>query len=208
MKIRFTWYKIFRYGKLKKLKRGITITIMITHKCNLHCNYCSLKIPNGEMLLLKYKDMTFQKLMDIINDFPLKIREVTISGGEPALNKDFPKMINWILNKGIFVTIYSNLTRIDPYFLIQQNYKLRIQSTYHVNYNRDKFIENYYKIKKYHRIDVDEIGTKTLSFSRLKRFCSTEDIKIKIKNYLRVGIDGLIFTNCYDLFDYYTKIEQ
>lgn len=197
--------RFLRYGLLRRLKGGIRLTIVITYKCNLHCDYCSLKLAHREMPSLQYKDMTSEKLKGIIDEFPLKISGIALTGGEPALNKDLPEIVNWLLDQGICVTIYSNLVKIKPYFLIQQSYKFRIVSTYHISCDKKKFIENYYKLKKYYRVDVDEIGTKTLPFSRLKKFIVINDSRIPAKNYLRIGIDGLIFTNCYDVIDHYTR---
>ena len=197
--------KFIRYGLLRRIRRGVRLPITIIHKCNLYCGYCALKLVNGVMPFLSYPPMTLEKMKNIIVDFPLKISEVTLTGGEPALNKDFTGIVNWLLNQGICVLVYSNLTKIKPFLDIKRTPKFRIVATYHSCYNRDKFILNYEKIKHYHRVDVDELGKKTISVSRLKAFCSTEETKEKVKFRLRIGIDGLIFQNCYDWINYYTK---
>ena len=152
--------------------------------------------------------MTLEKLKDIIIDFPFRISEVKLTGGEPLLNKELPGMVNWLLDQGIFVTVFSNLTKSEIFLQIKQTYRFRIAASYHSCFDSNKFIKNYDYLKNYHRIDIEEIGKKTLSISKLKKFCTIADTRERMSKYLRIGIDGLIFTSCYDWLDYYTKIEK
>ncbi|GAG94835.1 unnamed protein product, partial [marine sediment metagenome] len=67
-----------------------------------------------------------------------------------------------------------------------------------------KFIRNYNRISQRHRIDVKEIESNELDFSKkVKWGCTIESAKITEKGYYFIGPDGKEFKNCYDIMEYY-----
>jgi len=153
-----------------------------------------------------YKDMTFEFMKKQIDNFPFKIRQILITGGEPALNKDFPRIVNYLLGKGFCVVIYSNLTEIEPFFKIRKSFRFRIQSTCHQKMDVEKFDHNFRKLNQYHHhIQVDELGKRRLDYSNLKDWCTVDTSKNYLKGYLRMGIDGILFLNCWEPIEYYSR---
>ena len=77
-----------------------------TSKCNLSCAFC----PFGKRVI-KQHDSNFDDLKTIIKKaFIFKyFPKVEITGGEPLLNNDTPKIIRFIKTKGATVNINTNL---------------------------------------------------------------------------------------------------
>jgi organic radical activating enzyme len=187
------WNIIKLYGKTLLLRRGVTLNIFLDYKCTLSCEYCCLKLPSGHYPNLETS--TLDEWEEFINRWPTKIKEVTISGGEPAMISYLPDLANWLLEKGYHVKVFSNLTIPEPFEKIKNNYRFIITSTYHRGFKQDKYLENYLKIKQ--RIDVHEIGIKTLPFSKLKPMITDErDIE---RESFRINPKRQIFIGCYDL---------
>jgi cyclic pyranopterin phosphate synthase len=74
------------------------IRLSITDRCNMNCSYChnegqSSRIGKG----LEFKN--FLKIISVARKFGL--RGITISGGEPLLNKDFKKIIKHCIDIGL-----------------------------------------------------------------------------------------------------------
>jgi organic radical activating enzyme len=191
---------LFSYWKLRKLKRGISICIIPSFNCNYNCDYCILK--NGKGKLPKNKNVKSpEEWLFYIKSFPVKIGEVIISGGEPTLYPGFTYLVNELLRHKYFVTIYTNLSNPGIFNGISQSRRFLIISTYHNHASYFEFI-NALKIIK-HEIKIDEIGeVKKIRISNLKKYWTEKESRNNI-SCLRVGTDGTIFTNCFDLNEYY-----
>jgi len=80
----------------------------ITDKCNLYCRHCS-----GEKRNIQ-EDLSFSKWRKIISGLKLNgCFHITLSGGEPLLNKDIYKIIHFSKERGIETTVTSNGILID-----------------------------------------------------------------------------------------------
>ena len=72
--------------------------ILFTEKCTLNCTFCNMYMPH-------YKNPKHRKLEEIINDFDLYFNVVDyvsifhMVGGEPLMNPDNPKAIDYIGRK-------------------------------------------------------------------------------------------------------------
>jgi organic radical activating enzyme len=192
------WNKFKIYGKTLSLKRGCSITLMLCYNCTLSCDYCCLKIASGKYPVSKMS--TFDEWKELINRWPVKIKEVILSGGEPTLMPYFAELANWLLDKGYHVKVYSNLTNPKPYQDVRNSYRFIITATYHHSYDINKFIVNLSSIK--HRIDVHEIDSRMLPFSKVKELV-TDKWKVETR-YFRVNPARKIFIGCYDLTNYGT----
>ena len=162
----YTNMRLKLYGKTLMFKRGLTVNLNITFRCNLKCPYCNNLFSSGEVP--KTTDSTFEEWKDFFDRWPYKyakVREIAILGGEPALYDDLVPVVNYLLNRGFHVKIYTNLTKIDKYKQIKPSHHFRLTASYHKVFDVEKFKANYFEIREYHDIIVQEIGEKTLPFS-------------------------------------------
>jgi organic radical activating enzyme len=190
-------YNIIKiYHKILPFISGQQVSIHLTYDCNLKCDYCGVKIPSGKQ---PHSDTsTFEQWIDLINRFPCKIKEFYISGGEPTLHPDFSKLVNYLLSKKYYVTVFTNLMTLHPLLGINTSFRFKILATYHHHSNKIIFMRNYNAVSNYHRIDVNEIGdTKILPYSKLKPFLKEDDFNDK--NF-RISPDRQIFVGCNDHF--------
>jgi radical SAM protein with 4Fe4S-binding SPASM domain len=81
------------------------IQIEITGKCNMNCQHCRASKQLRE-------DMPLEQIIKILNfarQFSPNYKEVIISGGEPLLHKDFPKVLGELRKNGAeFITLTTN----------------------------------------------------------------------------------------------------
>lgn len=187
------------YGKTLMFRRGKMLNINLLYECNLSCAYCSLEIPTG--IRPKAKRVGLDDWKNFITDFTSKnkIREVYVSGGEPSLVKYLPDLVNWLINKGFHISLFSNLYNTDKLLQIKKSYRFKIQATYHQCDSISRFDEAYKKVIKKHRVDVDEIGYRSLSYSKVKPFMDPDGLKDK---EFRVSPDLEVFDSC---FEHYTE---
>lgn len=77
----------------------------ITGKCNYKCKHCYMSAPDA-----KLGELSHEAVMDIINQLAeAGVMNVTITGGEPLIRRDFLEIVDALLEKGINIeTIYSN----------------------------------------------------------------------------------------------------
>lgn len=182
------------YGKTLLFKRGITLQISLLYECNLKCLYCSLEMPTGKRP--KAKRVSLEDWKHFIKTFPQKIKEVYVSGGEPTLVKYLSELVNWLIDEGYHVILFTDLFNPDLILKIKKSYKFKIQSTYHHSDSITRFDNAVKKLKGY-KIEVDEIGSQLLTYSKVKPFISMEGLK---DDELRVSPDLEVFRSCYTHF--------
>ena len=202
--------KIFRYGLIRRIRSGIRLKIYPSFECSLNCWYCGNGLEGNTNPKDPPKIYELEDWQELISNFPIKINDVVLSGGEPTIYKDFVPLANWILDQGIMLEVYTNLTN-KRLAKVRPSYKLRILATYHHEYDMQKFNENYLFVQKQHKhkIDVKEIGSKKLTYSRLVPWgCTLESSKQVFKNYLYCCPDGEIFTCCYKAMLHATKNQK
>lgn len=89
-------------GHLTGRPSPIFVIIAVTNRCNSRCSYCH--IPSryeGEMTLQQIKSLTDQV-------YAMGTRRIGIWGGEPLIRDDIGTIVNYILDRGIYVTLDSN----------------------------------------------------------------------------------------------------
>jgi len=184
---------LIKYSKRKLFKRGVTVSISLLYKCTLDCNYCSLKMGGMNRpfdTVLKTAD----EWINYIETFPIKIKEIFLTGGEPGIYPEIAKLTNELIDLGYFVTVYTNLTKIGEFMYINESPRLKFQSTYHKDMDKELFKHNYKKMTEYFRVDVDEIETNVFEISSKKNLCTIEDESDTSR--LRFDSDGAIYVNC------------
>lgn len=83
------------------------VNLRITNKCNYKCIHC---FPDAEIYS---EEFSTEYLLDIIDNLAeYKVVHLTLTGGEPFLNKDLIKIVQYANLKGIVVSICSNASLI------------------------------------------------------------------------------------------------
>lgn len=201
-------YKILRYGLMKRIRRGVRISIALTFKCYLKCPYCVVDKPTGKTP--QTKESTLSELIHFVkNQFPYRLREVKLTGGSPELHPEFVNFTNWLLSEGYFVQIYTNLVNPKILMKLKRTFRLMFIASYHHtkewrSMSPEQYTKNYNIVKKHYRVVVEEIGTdktdKLLPYSKFKNFIYEDDM-IRNKAMIRVSPDLKIYCNCYDIYN-------
>lgn len=92
---------------MRILSAPLRVSLGITSKCNLNCIHCLAGNDRG------IGDLSASKLLSIIKEIiSLKIFNVTISGGEPLMRRDFFKIIGAFNNFKACLSLSTNATLI------------------------------------------------------------------------------------------------
>jgi len=103
-------YKLLHHiSSIKKLE-PISLTIDLTHKCNLNCHFCLVKNrPINE------EEISLDKIEYVLDHLP-SLKSVEIGAGEATLYHDFDGFVNLCNKKGLKIGMASNgynLHKID-----------------------------------------------------------------------------------------------
>jgi organic radical activating enzyme len=191
MKIKNIIYKLFLL-----LNNGISLSLAINWKCNMNCDYCINTLVAGK---LHNKTTTLNKWIKYIEEFPIKIKQVSITGGEPTLYKDVDKLVNYLLSKQINVVMYSNLYAISAIDRINKSNRFKIYTTYHKGMPV-LFLTKLNVLRTKHLIICKEFNQleESTEGSQKHDILGIEHSKRKVKNWLFVSPDLKLFTSCYD----------
>src|SRR5438874_2506271 len=81
-----------------------SIYIEPTSRCNELCQQCPRTLLSRE----EDRDLTYDEFRYIVDQFPVLERVVLHGLGEPLLNKDLPRMIGYLKERGTYVLFNSN----------------------------------------------------------------------------------------------------
>lgn len=81
-----------------------SIYIEPTSRCNEFCQQCPRTLLSRE----DDTDLSFEKFCAIVDQFPVLDRVVLHGLGEPLLNKDLPRMVRYLKDRGTYVLFNSN----------------------------------------------------------------------------------------------------
>lgn len=98
-----------------RLQIPFSIELYVTRRCNLNCIYC---FANAEFTNRAWQDqpyeMPLEKIYDIIDQIAdMKIKSITLTGGEATLRPDLPNIIEYITDKGIKIHFPTNAYSIS-----------------------------------------------------------------------------------------------
>jgi len=197
-----------RYGLSKLFKRGIDIGILPTYVCNLDCEHCCNKFDR-EGNKFKSKELTPDDWYRLISIFPVKIRELHFTGGEPFLYKDIQELTLKLLSLGIHISLFSNLLIRRDMSKIKSD-KFRIEATLHNEEDSDKFYSNVDYYRQWVRVDIDLWGDKLIERNRFDKVKYRPKLKEKdstvcldMKRF-KITPDGRIWPNDREIGDTYT----
>ena len=120
--------------------------MVLTTRCNLKCeDYCPMFKVNGERPV--YDECSVDEWKTFIENYPNHIEEVFLSGGETSLYPNVSELVNWMVSKGIYVCIFSNLWKPEAFLGLKKSYRLVLYPTYHVLDSPVRFDHAYRMLK-------------------------------------------------------------
>lgn len=94
-------YQLFK-ARWANVKYPHAIQFNITFKCNQRCVYCGIYNDTRD-------EMTTEQVFRMIDEFAeLGTSRLSLTGGEPLLREDFPKIVHYARKRGLFVSLATN----------------------------------------------------------------------------------------------------
>jgi organic radical activating enzyme len=119
-----------------------------------------------------------EEWQEFIEGYPEWISLIAICGGEPTLITWMPNFVNWLLDRGHHVIVYSNLWKPWYFTMIKKSFRFYIQATFHHTDKAERFTEAYnYLIELGYKVEAFELNNepKILSFTKPKKFITVDD---------------------------------
>ncbi len=89
-------------AKFQRKRFPISVTFIITYRCNFRCDYCNVFNCEEE-------EMNTGAIFAMIDELcAMGMRRFGINGGEPLLREDIAEIIDYARDKGLFVTLFTN----------------------------------------------------------------------------------------------------
>lgn len=131
--MRYLFYKYLNRIKNRHIV-PVTVKLFPTWKCQLDCSYCSRHFAGENYAHDNEVQITPQKWVNKIVNFPIPIDTVVITGGgEPALYYGISEMIYDLIKRKYCVKLFTNLLkRID----LPKSGRLIISTTLHESANQ------------------------------------------------------------------------
>jgi len=120
------------------------------------------------------EELSFEKWVDIIDNL-YGVKEIVITGGEPTLYHAYIPLCEYILQKGYFLMIFSNL-QSKKGLHVSPNKNLMIYASHHrelTDKGEETWQNNYKLYKKKFNVRVDHLGKtkKVLSYDDEYKNC-------------------------------------
>src|SRR5881397_3012683 len=72
------------------------LRISVTDRCNLRCTYC---MPEEVAFMDKRELLTFEEIVRFVQvAVPLGIDKIRLTGGEPLMRRDLPRLVRMLLD--------------------------------------------------------------------------------------------------------------
>ena len=77
----------------------------VTGRCNYRCKHCYMSAPDA-----KYGELSHEQIMKMVQELSdCGVMNVSLTGGEPLVRRDFPEIVDALTERNIRITqIYSN----------------------------------------------------------------------------------------------------
>jgi len=160
---------IGQWGLGRRLHRGTKLMLFLNFNCNLKCEYCSLGYIGKRV---ESKTIELDDWKYLIESFPLKLREIRISGGEPMLMPYYAELINWLLDRGLYVMVFTNLTILN--LDVKPSGRLIYSTTYHKGANAERWQRNLREYEKKYKVNAHQLEDKTIPTVNVSPECYAE----------------------------------
>jgi len=195
--IKKLWRHLSYILNIEKETRPISLSLHLTNKCNLNCDFCYLRNMD------RTHELDYSKLRNFIS--VIKPKSVQLTGGEPCLYLYIKDLINFLGFNGIKIGMFTNgmyLRNIRNHLWMLDWLRVSINS----------YIDNDEEF-------VDPSNPKKLGYCYIKHKNSPKDLKERLirfmdnhrGSYLKVEIDRfshpqmLMTTDSPDLFMFHPK---
>jgi len=184
--------------------KSAQVTVALTYKCNLNCPVCYARANEMKIEDLDIKDL------DKLGDYKV----VFLTGGEPTIRKDLPKIIRILRERGKKVILFSNGVKLvnKKYVQLLKKSGLRYVTlqfdTLKDEENKDIRGRNLSKIKKKAVENMEECDLPVLLYAVIlknKNYRNLKDLfnfAFKHKNVKAVGVNPLWKLGRYDKNDF------
>ena len=108
-------------------------------RCNFNCSYCNEYTHDNTSPHLPFETakLTIDKILAKCSD---KIIKVSLTGGEPTVNKDFEKILDYMYQNNIRVGLTTNGSRKYEYYKRNLHKLDSIIFSYHMEYHKREVI--------------------------------------------------------------------
>lgn len=110
--------------------RGTTAALNVTTRCPYTCDYCPMYIYGA---VKRYKECTVDEWKLFIERYAHWLSRIYISGGEPSLYSDIVPLVNWLVERGSHVIIFTNLWKVENFLAIKPHWRLLFMPTFHAD---------------------------------------------------------------------------
>ena len=149
----------------------VCLYLETTNRCNLLCQHCPRTFASVE----RPADMTFERMVAITDQVP-NLKQAVLHGiGEPLINKDLPRMIRHLKDRGVYVLFNSNATML--YDHIQRQLISSGLDEYRISLDAAD-AETFEKVRGLPRFDL--IVKNTREFVALKKELAVDHPKISL----------------------------
>lgn len=164
----------------KENRKPITADVFLTDFCNEKCKYCRYSNTSGNYINFN----TFVKYANRLLE--LGVRGIILTGGgEPTINKDFDKIVDWLQNNNIPYGINTNFKK---YIECNPNYlKISIDTGDRHEYKRLRGVDS-----------LEDV------LSNISRFC---EYKGSHKLNTSIGVQCVVTTE-HNIVSFYEKVKN
>jgi radical SAM protein with 4Fe4S-binding SPASM domain len=118
------------------------IDLNITNRCNLNCIHCAFASNIGDS-----NELPFEIIREIVNDAKeLGCEDIHLTGGEPTLHREFDRVLDLVIDSGLFPRLISNGT-----MALQNLRRYRQKGLTHVLFSVDGLESTHDRIRRRHR---------------------------------------------------------
>jgi uncharacterized radical SAM superfamily Fe-S cluster-containing enzyme len=134
-----------------------TLLVPVTFKCNMNCAYCFSWAPER-------KDLSADEILARVGDFPGHL--ITLTGGEPTVREDLPRLITSIRRLGKSVSLATNGLKLADAKYLRSLAEAGLNA---VVFSFDGLKnEIYHNVKRGGSDDLDVVGLKKEALANLK----------------------------------------
>lgn len=94
--------------KMARLRVPVNCMFELTSRCNLQCVHCYLG-PQEEQRAARSRELSTEAVKAMLDEIAAAgTMDLTITGGDPMVRKDFPEIYRHAVSKGLLVTVFCD----------------------------------------------------------------------------------------------------